>query len=81
MTSQNDRDKLEKAKELTYQKGFYEGVGNRLVYMGGASWDYKLMKHYEIRCYRKCVALVGGGGGGGRGPLCNMIMDTLKIMN
>ena len=26
VTSQNDRDKLEKAKELTYQKGFYEGV-------------------------------------------------------
>ncbi|KAL5460341.1 hypothetical protein EMCRGX_G033786 [Ephydatia muelleri] len=25
VTSQNDRDKLEKAKELTYQKGFYEG--------------------------------------------------------
>lgn len=26
VNSQNDKDKLEKAKELTYQKGFYEGV-------------------------------------------------------
>ena len=27
VTSQNDRVQLEKAKELTYLKGFYEGVG------------------------------------------------------
>lgn len=26
VNSQNDKDKLEKAKELTYQKGFYDGV-------------------------------------------------------
>lgn len=26
VTSQNDKDQLEKAKELTYLKGFYEGV-------------------------------------------------------
>ena len=27
--SQNDKDKLEEAKEKTYQKGFYEGVSGR----------------------------------------------------
>ena len=27
--SQNDKDKLEQAKEKTYQKGFYEGVSGR----------------------------------------------------
>lgn len=26
VNSQNDKDQLEKAKELTYLKGFYEGV-------------------------------------------------------
>lgn len=26
VTSQNDKDQLEKAKEMTYLKGFYEGV-------------------------------------------------------
>lgn len=26
VVSQNDRQKLEKAKEMTYLKGFYEGV-------------------------------------------------------
>ena len=26
VNSQNDRQKLEKAKEMTYLKGFYEGV-------------------------------------------------------
>ena len=26
IVSQNDRQKLEKAKEMTYLKGFYEGV-------------------------------------------------------
>lgn len=26
VNSQNDKDKLEKAKELTYLKGFYDGV-------------------------------------------------------
>ncbi len=27
VNSQNDKELLEKAKELTYMKGFYEGVG------------------------------------------------------
>lgn len=26
VNSQNDKDQLEKAKEMTYLKGFYEGV-------------------------------------------------------
>ena len=28
VVSQNDRQKLEKAKEMTYLKGFYEGVSH-----------------------------------------------------
>lgn len=28
--SQNDRDKLQEAKELVYLKGFYDGVGTRI---------------------------------------------------
>ena len=38
VVSQNDRQKLEKAKEMTYLKGFYEGVSSSdfevWVYMG-----------------------------------------------
>lgn len=28
VNSQNDKELLEKAKEMTYMKGFYEGVGD-----------------------------------------------------
>ena len=34
VNSQNDKDQLEKAKELTYLKGFYEGVSAA----SGHSW-------------------------------------------
>ena len=33
IVSQNDRQKLEKAKEMTYLKGFYEGVSTYNVYL------------------------------------------------
>lgn len=33
IVSQNDRQKLEKAKEMTYLKGFYEGVSVTLDFV------------------------------------------------
>jgi leucyl-tRNA synthetase len=32
VTSQNDKEQLKKAKELTYLKGFYEGVNKIMHY-------------------------------------------------
>lgn len=32
INSQNDKDLLEKAKEMTYLKGFYEGVSKQAFY-------------------------------------------------
>ena len=34
VNSQNDKELLEKAKEMTYLKGFYEGVSKVLTYQG-----------------------------------------------
>ena len=34
VTSQNDRQQLEKAKNMTYLKGFYEGVSSKFELSG-----------------------------------------------
>ena len=51
--SQNDKEKLEDAKEKTYQKGFYEGVSGRIKVM---CWGVK-MRMGCSRCVCVCASL------------------------
>ena len=54
--SQNDKEKLEDAKEKTYQKGFYEGVSGCIKVM---CWGVKMrMGHSRCMCVLLCTRLM-----------------------